>query len=226
MKAIVLISLLSSSLLASSNGFSKAKKQMYKLWEQNPYTFYCNCKYDRKNKNNMIDRFSCSYEPRRELTKKGKKNLRAYRTEAEHIVPAENFYRQLPCSRTSKKDRNGLSKRAYCYKVNKNFQKFHDDIRNLVPSIGELNGDRRNYKYSALAAKKGQYGQCSFEVKNKRAHISNSIKGDIARTYFYIRDTYGYKMSKQETKLMQAWNKLDPLDNWEKKRIRMSNNLN
>lgn len=220
MNAFILFILISSSLFASSN-FSKAKKDMYKLWEQNPYTFYCKCRYDRANKKNMIDRDSCGYEPKREFTKKGKKNARAFRTEAEHIVPAENFYRQLPCSRLSKKERDGLSKRDYCYKVNENFKNFHDDIRNLVPAIGELNGDRRHYRYSALDAVKGQYGQCVFEVKDKRAHVSNDIKGDIARTYFYVRDRYGYKMSKQETKLMQTWDKLDPIDEWEEKRVKI-----
>ena len=218
MKSIILINLLLISILhASSNGFQKAKNKMYKVWSEHPYTFYCNCKYDR-NKKNMIDRESCGYKPKNPITKKGKQNKRAYRTEAEHIVPAENFYRQLECSRTSKQERKGLSKRNYCYKVNKTFRTFHDDIRNLVPAIGELNANRSNYRFGALDPKIGDYGKCQFQIENRKAYVSKDIRGDIARTYFYIRDKYGYKMSKQEIKMMEVWNKLDPIDEWEKKR--------
>jgi deoxyribonuclease-1 len=35
----------------------------------------------------MIDRNSCGYVPRNELTKKGKENERANRIEWEHIMP-------------------------------------------------------------------------------------------------------------------------------------------
>jgi len=45
----------------------------------------------------MIDRNSCGYVPRNELTKKGKENERANRIEWEHIMPAENFGKHLTC---------------------------------------------------------------------------------------------------------------------------------
>jgi len=206
------------SLYAYSNNFDKAKNKMYQVWSENPYTFYCKCKYDRYKKGNMIDRESCGYKPKNAKTKSGKKNARAYRTEAEHIVPAENFYRQLACSKATKSDRKGLSKRDYCYETDKTFRAFHDDIRNLVPAIGELNGHRSNYRYGALDPIVGDYGQCKFQVLDRKAYVDPNIRGDIARTYFYVRDTYGYKMSKQETKMMEVWNRLDPIDEWERKR--------
>ena len=218
MKSILVVILLVTSLFASGSGFNQAKEEMYKIWNENPYTFYCKCKYNRSKQGNMIDRKSCGYYPKNPITKKGKPNARAYRTEAEHIVPAENFYKQLPCSRTTKFERGGLSKRDYCYKVNETFRAFHDDVRNLVPAIGELNGDRSNYRYGALDPVVGDYGQCKFQVLDRKAYVSPDIRGDIARTYFYVRDKYGYKMSKQEAKMMRAWDKIDPIDEWEIKR--------
>ena len=62
------------------------------------------------------------------------------------------------------------------------------------------------------------YGKCNFEVdfKAKRAYIKDEIKGDIARIYFYMSDRYNINLSKQERKIMEVWNKLDPVDEWER----------
>ena len=62
------------------------------------------------------------------------------------------------------------------------------------------------------------YGNCEFEVdfKNKRAYPKQDIRGDIARIYFYMSDKYNVNLSNQERKLMEAWNKQDPIDEWEK----------
>lgn len=68
-----------------------------------------------------------------------------------------NFYRQLACSRTTKQERKGLNKRDYCYRVNLTFKAFHDDVRNLVPAIGELNGDRSNYRFGAFDPEVNDY---------------------------------------------------------------------
>lgn len=46
--------------------------------------------------------------------------------------------------------------------------------------------------------------------------MKDDIKGDIARIYFYMSDRYNINLSKQERKLLEAWNKLDPVDEWEK----------
>jgi len=80
----------------------------------------------------MIDRNSCGYVPRNELTKKGKENERVDRIECEHIMPAENFGRHLPCWREG--GRKACSKDPI-------FNKMEADMHNLVPAIGELNDD-------------------------------------------------------------------------------------
>ena len=52
--------------------------------------------------------------------------------------------------------------------------------------------------------------------KNKRAYPRKEIRGDIARIYLYMSDKYNINLSNQERKLMEAWNKQDPIDEWEK----------
>jgi len=64
---------------------------------------------------------------------------RASCIECEHVMPAENFGRHLQCWR------NGGRKEC---KKDVTFNTIKGDLHNLQPSIGEVNGDRSNYRYS------------------------------------------------------------------------------
>ena len=78
----LLFILLFTSLLFSSNtSFSKSKKDLRKIYQGHQSTIYCDCKYNYKDKKNMIVRDSCGYKPRNERTKKGNVNQRARRIE-------------------------------------------------------------------------------------------------------------------------------------------------
>ena len=61
------------------------------------------------------------------------------------------------------------------------------------------------------------YGECKFEVDfdAKRAYVKDDIKGDIARAYLYMSKTYNIYLSDQERKLMEAWDRQDPISEWE-----------
>ena len=205
-KLLLLLLLISNFIYAES--FSKSKKILKNIYKDNQITFYCGCKYYPSNKDNMIDRDSCGYVPRNELTKKGKINERANRIEWEHIMPAENFGRHLACWKDG--GRKACSKDPI-------FNKMEADMHNLVPAIGELNADRSNFRYGADKPKVGMYGECKFEVDfdAKRAYIKDDIKGDIARTYLYMSKTYNINLSDQERKLMEAWDRQDPISEWE-----------
>lgn len=90
---------------------------------------------------------------------------------------------------------------------------------NLVPSIGEINADRRNYRYMDTTENiKKQYGECSFKVdfKKRKAYPPNYTKGFIARTYFYFTGKYKIKLSKRDKKMFRAWDKIYPITQWEK----------
>ncbi|DAB34747.1 MAG TPA: hypothetical protein CFH82_03260 [Sulfurospirillum sp. UBA12182] len=133
-------------------------------------------------------------------------------------MPAQNFGKHLHCWKEGG--------RKACQK-DQIFQKMEADMMNLVPAIGELNGDRSNYGYGADKPQIGQYGQCEFQVdfKNKRAYVKDDIKGDIARIYFYMSKTYNINLSKQERQMMEAWDKLDPINEWEIKKTIKINKL-
>ncbi len=72
------------------------------------------------------------------------------------------------------------------------YRKMESDMHNLQPAVGEVNGDRANFMYGQWNGGEGQYGQCAMKVdfKDKVAEPPARARGSIARTYFYMRDTY------------------------------------
>ena len=213
MKKLTLLLITITLVFSSEPSFTQSKKLLAsKVYYDHHITFYAGCEYDPKNKGNMIIRKGCGYKPRNEKTKKGKVNQRARRIEWEHIMPAQNFGQHLPCWR------NGGRKN--CSKNSPKFKEMEADMMNLVPAIGEFNGDRSNFRYGPDAPKPGMYGDVLFEVdfKGRRAYIDPQLRGDVARVYLYMSNKYGIPLSKQERKMMEAWDKGDPEDVWERER--------
>ena len=95
MKLLPLLILLTTLLFASNESFSKSKKELRKVYRDHQTTVYCDCKYDYRDKHNMIHRKSCGYKPRNERTKKGKVNKRARRIEWEHIIPVPYIFSNM-----------------------------------------------------------------------------------------------------------------------------------
>ena len=197
----------------NANSFYQSKKLLLKeVYFDNQNTFYCLNKYSIKlvnNKYKTILESNDKYIPRKLYFKSGKENYRTKNVEWEHIMPVENFGKHLPCWKEGG--------RKAC-KNDKSFNEMEADMHNLVPAIGELNADRANYRFAADKPKVGQYGKCEFEVdfKAKRVYVRDEIKGDIARIYFYMSDKYNVNLSSQERKMFEVWNKLDPVDEWER----------
>ncbi len=204
-----------SSIPNSPASFSAAKRALYKTIQAgNQRTFYCGCKYTGK----KVDLGSCGVTPR-------KNKKRAGRIEAEHVFPASSFgqhracWNQKLCTDSRGKPYGG---RRCCEKIDPVFRAAHNDLHNLQPAVGEINGDRSNRKYGMIAGEPRKYGACDVEVDFKTDVIepADSIKGDIARTYFYMRDTYGIRLSKQQTRLFEVWNRQDAVSDWERERNR------
>mgnify|MGYP006414648633 FL=1 len=215
---LLMISILyaSASFALQPLSFSQAKKELLKIYKSHPEvkSFYCGCDIKWKNKKGYPDADSCGYIPRHPLSNSGKINKRTKRISWEHVMPAYWFGHQLKCWQ------NGG--RKACRK-NKKFRQMEGDIHNIRPVIDELNGDRSNYRFSMLEGEPRRYGQCDFEVDfdGKKAEPVPGVRGDIARTYFYMENKYGLNLSKQQKQLFNVWNKIDPVDDWERARGNM-----
>jgi len=191
---------------APPSSFSKAKKIAARIYQDHQQTFYCGCSYGVSHKKLKPDLESCGYNPR-------KNRKRAARIEWEHVVPAWQLGHQLQC--WQKGGRKACRKDPV-------FRKMEADLHNLVPAIGEVNGDRSNFRFAMLPGEKRRYGRCDFEVdfKARKAEPTEMVRGDIARIYFYMRDQYGFKLSRQQTRLLESWHRSDPVDKWERLRDR------
>lgn len=192
--------------------FAKAKKDILRVYATHRVTLYCGCKYD---KHGFVDWASCGYEPQ-------KNHKRARRIEIEHIVPAAEFGRQLPCWREpicERKNGRKYKGRKCCEKIDARFKAMYTDPMNLAPAIGEVNGDRRDYSFSYVEGVQG-YGQCQLLIDHKARKIypPEQARGLIGRTYLYMHRTYGLVLSKQQMQLFQAWDKAYPKTAWESER--------
>ena len=210
----------SGPLPKSPGSFESAKKILYgQVYADHRITFYCGCTYsvDRK-----VDLGSCGLEA---LADKP----RAQRIEAEHIFPAAQFGNFRPCWRDPrsfptciKADGSALSGRKCCEQVDPVFETAHNDLFNLVPAVGEVNGKRSDYNWGMIQGEPRVFGTCNMEVDSsiRRVEPPESVQGDIARTMLYMADTYGFNLSRQDQQLYTAWSRQDPPDTWEIERNR------
>jgi len=221
----VTASILYSSNLNRTNGgnkkissFSKSKKILLKkIYKDRKITLYCGCKYSIKKK---IDWDSCGFKPYKD-------KKRAKRLEWEHVVPAHAFGKSfkewregdIKCVNRKGKKFKG---RKCATKLNKLFKFMQADMYNLYPAIGEVNGRRSNYSMAIIEGESRHFGKCDVEISNRKIEPRPEIRGNIARTYFYMELVYPNRgiISRKNRKLFSAWNKSDPVDRWECERAR------
>ena len=193
------------------DSFEKAKRILYnEIYKGHDITFYCGCDYDPKSK--LVDWKSCGYVPR-------KNSERASRIEAEHVMPAHQFGNFRQCWREPKKicPEKDMTGRQCCEAKDPVFETAHNDLHNLFPAVGEVNGDRSNFNWGMVEGNKREYGACPIEIDEsiRRAEPPNAVKGDVARVMFYMENTYGFRLSDQDRKLFTVWSNQDAPDAWE-----------
>ncbi len=188
--------------------FSSAKRQAVKIYQTHPVSFYCGCDIEWQGKKGKPELINCGYQVR-------KQPKRASRIEWEHVVPAWQFGHQRQCWQQGG--------RKNCTRHDQTFRLMEADLHNLTPAIGEVNGDRSNYNFSQWNGVDGvTYGRCDMQVNFKQRKVMppDRARGSIARTYLYMSQKYGFRLSKQQTNLMNAWNNTYPADGWECERDR------
>jgi deoxyribonuclease-1 len=198
--------------------FSGAKRELMKIHGDRPRTLYCGCGFDV---NKSIDLRECGYRIR-------KNEDRAARVEFEHVVPASDFGNQLDawtkghpkCVRSGGKKYKG---RRCAEKASREFELMQADMHNLQPAVGEVNGDRLNYVMAELEGEPREYGKCDVEIRDQKIEPRPSVRGDIARAYFYMDWAYPQYRIIPDPKtraMFERWAEDDPVDSWERKRAR------
>lgn len=187
--------------------FSQSKLMLaQKIYKEHRIAFYSGCRFHAQQKLLVPDWASCGYQAR-------KNPERAKRIEWEHVMPAWVFGHQLQCWQQGG--------RAHCRESSAQFRQMEADLHNLVPAIGELNGDRSNLPYGMVNGEPRAYGSkvnMEIDFKTRTAEPPDNVYGDVARINFYMRDRYKLALSPQQEQLFTAWNNLDPVDAWEQQR--------
>ncbi len=188
--------------------FSKAKALLLDVYKDQSSSFYCGCKIEWRGKMGVPDLASCGYKIR-------KQEVRANRIEWEHVVPAWQFGHQLQCWQDGG--------RKKCSRQDVKFKLMESDMHNLVPAIGEVNGDRSNFQFLPWNGDLGaNYGSCPIKVdfKGRKVDPPAASRGEIARIYKYMNQKYAFNLAKAEVQLFDAWDKMYPVKAWECERDR------
>lgn len=197
--------------------FNRAQRILIReVYRGHQKTFYCGSQYTQ----GKYVIHNNGYIPQR-------KSSRARRLEWEHVVPIDSFGYKFSewrdghpeCLDTRGKPFKGQN---CAEKVNAKFRYMQGDLYNLVPAIGEIRGLRSNSAYGMIRAEKQEFGNCDIEIAFGKVEPPSGVRGDIARIYFYMDWAYpGYDiLSKENKRLFKAWDKSDPVDEWECERAR------
>jgi deoxyribonuclease I len=147
-------------------------------------TFYCGCGFDQQ-KRIALD--GCGLG-----SLAGEK--RAQRIEADHIFPAAQFGQQRPCWRDpgsfpacTLSNGKRMTGRACCNQVDPIFATAHNDLMNLVPAVGLINGKRSDFNWGMVSGGE-RFGTCAIRIDAsiRRVQPPAGVRGDIARIMLYM----------------------------------------
>lgn len=230
---LILLSLLSSLSIADdynwATSWSSAKNTMDDdAYFDHRYTVYCGCEYESKGNSygsGTVDTAKCGLDVADIYASPAK------RIEWEHIVPAslmpqgqfycwQNESEIEACGFGEKKNRECCSEVSPIAKI------MNLDLFNLAPAVGQLNQYRTNDPYGEVGDGIGYEGlgqRCEARDLGGTSSTANGIfeppdckKGDLARTWFYMRLRHGVYISAKQEKMFKEWSEKDPVSPWEK----------
>lgn len=178
--------------------FNNAKRNLVRIYAElsrkyNIKTLYCSCDIILYNNKLAIKSLrDCGYKIRHNKT-------RAERIEYEHVMPAHNFGHIRKCW--------VQGGRENCSKHDALFMAMEGDMHNLFPAIGEVNGDRSNYRMTYINSNRQDYGSCPMIIDshNRMAMPPAPSRGMVARAYLYMEHRYGIKINQREKTIYQKW---------------------
>lgn len=97
-------------------------------------------------------------------------------------------------------------------KVNMEYRLAESDAYNLFPAVGAVNRLRSNYAFGLIPNHKSDFGSCDMKIDFKTAEPPEIARGKIARASLYMQENYTkYRISSQQMKLFNAWDKQYPV---------------
>lgn len=128
----------------------------------------------------------------------------------EHAYPAEWMARSLGCDK----------KRAECRTdpdIGERFNHAEADMHNMWPALQKLNASRGFLPFAEIEGEEPrevQIGarvfQCDFENNGEFVEPRPNVRGNLARSIFYMCDEYGFAVPKGMMPFLRQWNREDP----------------
>jgi len=201
--------------------WNKAKNLSASIWtgksSKGDYeSFYCGCGIEATSSTGgSVDLASCGVTPR-------KSTSRARRMEWEHIVPASVIARGKSCwtdgaPQCVDDDGTLFAGRSCCEIADPFYNMAATDPVNLVPAVGEVNGDRLNFPYGMIEGSPRAYGACEIEIDQTARIVEPPAlrRGDIARIYAYMSRAYGIPITQEQANTYRQWMIEDPVSDEE-----------
>jgi deoxyribonuclease I len=196
------------------DSYAIAKRLLYgEVFAGRRETLYCGCRFDAER---VPDLAACGYVTRGNPERAG-------RIEAEHVVPASWIGQTRQCWREPIcQDGKGrrFKGRDCCERVDPGYRRAYNDLHNLWPTVGEVNEQRRNYRFGVVPGEPREFGRCDFEVDHagRRVEPRPEVRGDVARISLYMERTHGVGLSAAQRGLFATWDRADPPDDFERLR--------
>ncbi len=128
----------------------------------------------------------------------------------EHVFPMGWVTHTLDCGR-----------RKECRLNSALFNQIEADLHNLYPARTEINKERSSIAFGMVNGEKRNYGSCDFEIQHRRPRLvepREEVRGNIARSMFYMADTYNLTLFEKQIAILEKWHREDPPDQFEKDR--------
>lgn len=131
------------------------------------------------------------------------------RINVEHVFPVSWVARHLGCGR-----------REQCRERSVRFNLIEADLHNLWPARRDVNEARRSHPFGILEGEHHSFAGCDFEVDEGRRLVEPrpAVRGEIARSMFYMSHEYGLPIYPRQGRLLQQWSRDDPVSDEERRR--------
>lgn len=187
----------------------KAAEHLLQIYQNHRSTFFCNQPFFSQG---TIDFQSCPHCPL-VRTQIQWIPLVSIQRMAQHLL----CYQEKICMNRKGQRFKGL---RCCQERDDYFRHMVLDLHNLVPELPSFKALRRQYHFGILKEPIESTGECHFYIDQKAKLIEPSpmVRGMIARTYLYMRDTYYLPLSAEESALYLGWHQRYPVTAWERER--------
>lgn len=149
-------------------------------------------------------------------SKRNRSNTNSYNTNTNNTNT--NNVNSYSTKYSKRGNRGGFKGRKCARRASEQFRRMEADMHNLYPAEGELETARKNLAMGIISGEKRKYGACDVEYTIHTIEPRPAVRGEIARAYLYMADTYPKYMhlTAKQRKMFLNWSKDDPVDEWEK----------